>query len=254
MEYKQAFEQLDEDEKPGLSKSKSVAIKLVLTILVLFSIGWFLNSVQNALQIALSIILLIFGVTFIFAAAVAPFSLTKTPRWKRLSAFAGSGMLAIGTCGFFGSALSVAGGLNWLPSSFEWPVGYAQGVVTTSDHQKIVLLRACGRIQVYDPDWNFVTGWPIQAGPASKLNVAEDDRIQVITSLDQSHYVFELDGTLVSKEAYAPATYESFPDNGKSMVVPTALWLWPFSHPLISWVFFAIGISIVGFVTKQDRK
>ena len=172
-----------------------------------------------------------------------------------MAGFAGRGMLVIGVCGFFGSGLSAMGGLNWLPSSFEWPVGYARGVVTTSDNQNIVPHTESGRIQVYDPHWNFVTGWPIDAlAGIFKLEVADDDRIHVITARGRWHYVFEIDGTLASKETYAPATYDSFPDNGKSIVVATAPWLWPFSNPLISWFVGAIGMGILVFVRKRDGK
>ncbi len=201
------------------------------------------------------ILVLLIGGMFIICAASASFSSSKIPRWKRIATFAGSGLLVIGGCGFFGSALSAVGGLNWLPDSFEWPVGYAQGVVTTSDNYNIVPHTPSGRIQVYDPHWNFVTGWHVGAGgEVFKLDVAEDDNIHVITGRTDLHYVFEKDGTLISKDTCEPAAYDLFPDNGKSIVVATAPWLWPFSNPIISWAVGAIGAGLLFLGSKQDIK
>src|SRR5579863_4024374 len=59
-------------------------------------------------------------------------------------------LVIIGAIGFFGAALSASGGLNWLPNSFEWPVGYASGVVSTRDDLFVVPHTPSGRVQVYD--------------------------------------------------------------------------------------------------------
>ena len=49
-----------------------------------------------------------------------------------------SSLLVVGGAGFFGPALSAAGGFNWLPIPFEWPVGNVDGVMTTPDGKEAI--------------------------------------------------------------------------------------------------------------------
>ena len=95
----------------------------------------------------------------------------------------------VGAAGFFGSALSAVGGLNWLPHSFEWPVGYAGGVVSTSEGLHVVPHTPSGRIQVYNANWTFRTGWHVDAhAGAFKLLAPAEGRLDVITSRGRWHY------------------------------------------------------------------
>ncbi len=86
-------------------------------------------------------------------------------------------------------------------------------------------------------------GHPLAAGRGEReLLVPTEDRIDVITSRGQWHYVFDTDGQLISKNTYHQS-YDSFPQEGESLIVPTPPWLWTFSHPGISW-----AVSVAGFV------
>jgi hypothetical protein len=195
----------------------------------------------------LSILLvLLIGGTFIVGAALIPFSSERGRGWRRWLTIAASCLLVVGAAGFFGSALSAVGGLNWLPSSFEWPVGYATGVVSTPEGPHVVPHTPSGRIQVYDVNWSFRTGWHVDAGGGTfKVLAPAEGRIDVITARGQWHYVFDTDGRLISKNTYRPKSYGSFPEEGESVVVPTAPWLWVFSNPGISWVVAAMGMVIL---------
>jgi len=162
--------------------------------------------------------------------------------------------MVVGAAGFFGSGLSSAGGLNWLPT-FEWPMGYTTGVVSTADGLHIVPHTPSGRIQVYDANWTFVTGWHVDAnGGTFKLLAPAEGRIEVITARGRWHYVFAMNGTLISKNCYDPRSYDSFPSEGESMVVPTAPWLWTFSHPGISWAVLAIGVVMLLIMQKAGKR
>src|SRR5437773_3218687 len=98
-----------------------------------------------------SIIVIWFILAVWLLLAVKQFLLaTKADRWERLILYLAPFCLAIGAIGFFGSALSATGGLNWLPASFEWPVGTADNVVATADHFFVVPHTPSGRIQIYD--------------------------------------------------------------------------------------------------------
>ena len=163
--------------------------------------------------------------------------------------------LALGALGFFGTALSSMGGLNWLPQSFEWPIGAASGVVQTSDHLFVVPHTPSGRVQVYDTQWKFVRGWHIDAaGGTFRLFMSEPNRINVITSRGHWHYIYSLDGALLSTEHYAHGSYDSFPNQAMSRVVPTHPWLWIFTSPFYSWAAAAVGVVLLIFANKTTLK
>lgn len=201
------------------------------------------------------IIVLSLGGMIIAACVWAPFSSSRLQGWTRAGLSAGSGLAVIGAVGLFGGALSTAGGLNWLPSSIEWPAGYVQGVVSTQNGLYIVPLTHCGRIQVYDADWKFVRGWSVDArGGTFKLRSAGPDRIEVFVVRGQWRYVFDEHGELISNGTYAPESYSSFDCAGQSVVVPTSAWLWVFTHPAISWSALFVGLVVIGAVGKMSAK
>ena len=143
------------------------------------------------------------GGLFVVACAVAPFASPRPSGRKRVCLFIGSGLAVVGALGFFGSAFSSAGGLNWLPDSFEWPAGYVTGVATTPNGLFIVPLTPSGRIQVYDADWKFVRGWHLDAGGGTfKVRALAADRIEVFTARGQWHYVFDEQGRMISRQKY----------------------------------------------------
>jgi hypothetical protein len=195
------------------------------------------------------------GGTFIVCAALIPFSSKRGRGWWRWLTITASCLLVVGAGGFFGSALSAVGGLNWLPSSFEWPAGYAGGVVSTPEGLHVVPHTPSGRIQVYDANWTFVTGWHVDAaGGTFKLLAPAEGHIAVITARGQWQYVFDMDGRLISKNSYRPESYGSFPEEGVSVVVPTAPWLWVFSNPVISWAVGATGMVMLIVIRLAGRR
>jgi YD repeat-containing protein len=173
------------------------------------------------------------GGTFVVSAALLPLSSDREKGWRRWLTTAASCILVVGAAGFFGSALSAAGGLNWLPNSFEWPVGYASGVISTPAGLHVVPHTPSGRIQVYEADWSCRTGWHVGAGGGTfKISVPAEGRIEAITARGQWHYVFDAAGRLISKNTYQPKSYGDFPEDGESLVVRTATWLWVFRSRL----------------------
>ena len=181
---------------------------------------------------------------FMYVAIGLLYSAIKKSGAKRWLECLASVLLIVGAVGFFGSGLSAIGGLNWLPGSFEWPVGNASGVITVSNFF-VVPHTPSGRVQVYGRDWKFVRGWHVDAGGGTfKLKMPDQYHIAVITARGQWHYVFDLNGKLLSKEKYSPASYSAFQGEGQSYVVPTPPWLWVFSSPFYSWLLIALGIGL----------
>ena len=165
----------------------------------------------------------------------------KTRNAKGLLGLVAGTFLAIGAIGFFGAAL--ASMTDWLPNSFEWPIGEAKGAVTTDDHYHVVPHTPAGRIQVYNNKWIFIRGWHVDASSGTfKLYISETNRINVITARRQMHYVYNIDGKLLSAVNYPVTGYSSFPNTGEICRVPTPIWLWVFTGPFYSWL-----VAIAGF-------
>lgn len=162
-------------------------------------------------------------------------------RWRRWTSLIGSLLLCVGGIGFFGTILSATGGLDWLPKSVQWPVGYATGVIRTDDGLFVVPLKPAWRVQIYDQDWNFLRGWHVDAGARSWFGVASPapNRIYVFTGGQQ--LVYSIDGDLISRTSCEPESYSGSLDEGVSRFVPTAPWLIVFSHPFISLAIAFIG-------------
>jgi hypothetical protein len=209
----------------------------------------------HAMHALFILLVVLIGGIFIVGAALIPFSSERGRGWRRWLILAASCFMVVGAAGFFGSALSAAGGLNWLPNSFEWPVGYAGGVISTADGLHVVPHTPSGRIQVYDADWSFLRGWHVDAGAGTfRLVDPGEGRIEVITARGQRQYVFDVDGRLISQSTYRPKSYASFPAEGESLVVPTPPWLWTFSHPGISWAVIAIGMGILVIIERTGKR
>jgi hypothetical protein len=209
----------------------------------------------TAVQLLAIALILLIGGTFIVAAAIAPFVNRYRRRGMRVAAALASVLLIVGAAGFFGRALSAAGGLNWLPPSFEWPVGYADGVVSMPGGTHVVPHTPSGRVQVYDQDWRFVRGWHVDAsGGTFKLREAGDDRIDVITARGSWRYTYTLGGDLIARVNYSPASYSSFPDRGERRVVPTPPWLWIISSPAVAWAVLFLGACVMIVLERKVKR
>lgn len=176
---------------------------------------------------------------------------TKIKRNIELSAYF---LIIIGTIGFFGSAISAVGGLNWLSESFEWPIKYTNHAIKTATDIHIIPHSASGRIQLYDNNLKFVKGWHVDAhGGTFKIHLSKDNNLNVYTARGQWHYIFDLDGSLISKEKYTPETYDDFSGGTLNLSIPIAPWLIPFSHPFFSWCFIAAGIIVLITLDKKKK-
>ena len=204
----------------------------------------------------LSILICLFILAvWLFAAAQHFLSAKKETGWHRLTPVLASLFLALGALGFFGTALSSTGGLNWLPKSFEWPVGSARGIVETTNHIFVVPHTPSGRIQLYDRNWKFIRGWHVDAsGGVLDVFISEPGSINVVTARGRRHYIYSLDGKLISAERYPDNLYDSIPRIGISHSVPTAPWLWTFTSPFYSWLVAMLGMVMLIAKEKISSK
>lgn len=196
-----------------------------------------------------------FGIAFIGSVAGAMLlgiliqlgTILRQPRRKDLVEVPALILVMIGSAGCFAHALSCAGAFNWLPPSFEWPIGYASGILTMPDGTHVVPHEPSGRVQIYDRDWHFLRGWRVEAyGGVFKLLPAADGNIEVLTARGDHRYRFRPNGELIASDVYPPEDYSSFPDRGTSAFVPTPIWLWVFSDPFYSWCAAVVGGILLG--------
>lgn len=202
-------------------------------------------------------ILLILAILFVwlYVAAVHFVSAQKKVGWKKLPVWVASSFVIVGATGFLGNALSAGGGLDWLPESFQWPVGSANGVISTADHFFVVPLPASGRVQVYDKNWKYIRGWRVPAcGGTFRIFASDGELVHIVTARGQWHYVFDLHGKLLSTVKYATNAYDSFPNEGVSYVIPTPPWLWVFTSPFYSWLVAAIGVALLAVSSPRPNK
>ena len=198
-------------------------------------------------------IVILLAAAWIVAFPCFGYSLAKTEKgWSRCCGIFGAALATIGGIGFFGTALAALGMCNWLPRTFEWPVGYVGGVVTTQEGLYVVPHSPSSRIQIYDGDWVFKTGWFLdgRSGPI-KISRVDDDELEVVANHSRRRFVYKMSGELISSSPYAPMTYGDFPSLGVTRFVPTSPWLLIFSHPLAS---FAAGLCGMAFLGKASAK
>ncbi len=201
------------------------------------------------------ILILLIGGGFVGSAIFNLIRSSKSNKHKNLLEIIAYLLIVIGGIGFFGSALSATGGLNWLPSSFEWPIGYTDNAAKTQDGFYVVPHTSSGRIQIYDTDLKFLRGWNVDAhGGTYKISISKENLINVYTARGNWHYLFNLQGDIISKEKYVSGSYSSFPDSNLSLNIPTNIFLLVFSHPFISWFFAVIGIATLIILDKIKKK
>jgi hypothetical protein len=128
-----------------------------------------------------------------------------------------------------------------------------KGIVVMPDGNRVVPLRAAGRIQIYDSKWTFVRGWYVDAHSGTfDIQIFDTNKIEVLTARGDMRYLYNLEGSLLSKGTYTP-NYGNFPIVGQSVIVPTHWWLWPFTGPFYSWALTILGMAIQ-FLTEPKTK
>jgi hypothetical protein len=194
----------------------------------------------------------IIGCIIVAVAVQSAFASKSYPGMKRSLAVLGYSLVALGALGFFGLFFSSFGGLRWLSANLEWPVGFVRGTLTMPDGTHVVPVELAGKkIQVYTPDWRFVRAWYVPAGGGQfHLQLAQTNRIEVITRRNAMQYLYDVNGSLISAQSYAPKRFADFAGSAESTRVPTPWWLWMFTSPIHPWLIFALG-GVLVFLARR---
>jgi hypothetical protein len=155
-------------------------------------------------------------------------------------------MVMMGVTSFFLTGLVADCGIDIVPARFEWPMGYADGILTTPRGKHIVGHNAANRVQIYDENWNFIRGWHVE-GLGGGFNVAllPNELFEVFTVRGNSRFVYALDGSLVSTSTYSPKTPSPPPAPGESRWFWSWPWMWPLVNPFIAMLTMVLGFVIL---------
>jgi hypothetical protein len=163
-------------------------------------------------------------------------------RARRMTGLAGAALFALGWASWCVIPLAAAGGLNWVPASFEWPVGWSDGAVRLSDGRWAVPHEAAGRVQIYDERMRFVRGWEIDAsGGAFRLVPLEGGGVAVLTARGARRYTFDRDGTRMGSGMRFRGEFEAAKVHETSVRVPTPVWGWTLVSPAFAWLAVVVG-------------
>jgi hypothetical protein len=186
------------------------------------------------------------GVNFLIVGLKA-----KNP-WRRALAIPAAVLFTTGWVSFMSTAAATTGGLNWLPNSFEWPVGWSDSYVKTSDGLYAVPHVPAGRVQLYDSNWKFLRGWQVVAGGGVfRVEPGKDGQVEVFTARGSRHHVFDRNGTLLATGGYARVGPDSFGGQSPTVSIPTPWWGWTLTSPGIAWGAGLVGMLLCACVAGE---
>ena len=164
--------------------------------------------------------------------------------------------LVISTSGLICFLVSIlVGESHFLPDSFEWPVGYADNIISIQSGLHIVPHIPSGRIQIYSSDWKFIRGWSAHASGRDFKVMPFDEgkqQIAIVTARGDKKYYFDIDGKFLSRESVLPFSYNLFPKSGTSHWIGTSIWLLPLAQSYIAWCISMTGV--VGWAGSIKEK
>ncbi len=189
------------------------------------------------------LLVLLIGGAFIGGAVRMLVRAAPESRGRRRLRWLSIALVLYGGVAFFGQALAALGGLSFLSASTEWPVGWAEGVVTDTEGRSIVPHPSSGRVQVYDADGRFLRGWFVPAsGGDFKVDVTGQNQVEVFTARGRERLLYTIDGDLLHRGTYAPRSYGDVGPGAPTVRQFRTPWfLRPFAHPGIAW-----GVAVVG--------
>ncbi|HUG18781.1 MAG TPA: hypothetical protein VMM56_07365 [Planctomycetaceae bacterium] len=164
--------------------------------------------------------------------------------WRRGPLFVGGVMTLVGMVAAFVPFFW----LDHLSPEDEYPAGLVSSAIRMPDGLRVVPTTVGNRLQVYDADWKFLRGWPIETGTSSMvvLRPLVQDEFEVFAIKGDRRYVFNTQGELIETGRYDKA---AFPQNtGEPMMVPTPWYLMIFTNHLYPFLFCAGGFTLFALV------
>ena len=174
----------------------------------------------------------------------------------RILAAVGASLLMLGSAGFICSGIAASGGMSFIPSRYELPMGWVSDAVQDSHGRYYCPKTETGRIQVYDEHRRFLHGWFVEAsGGTFQLQIDSQDRLLVATARGRRLYWYDSEGILLSSGTYAPRAYKDYDNYYRFPIyIHTPVYLLPFSSVVLAWTIGAIGMLVMGLSLKRLEK
>ena len=163
----------------------------------------------------------------------------KTKTLRKLLNFIAYLMVVSGVICSFGLSMST----NWIPATFELPVGNAENVLVTKNNTYIVPLPRRGKIQIYNSNKNLVTGWYVNIGQKFKVLPIGDSIFKVIGN---GIKYYDITGKQISSdEAYSISKNQDRARIENTVYIPTPFYLLPFTGFVSSIIIAFAGIILL---------
>jgi len=150
------------------------------------------------------------------------------------------------TGGFAGFLASMASAIHSAgPAPSEWPVGIATSVVTLGNGEHAVPLPPSGRIQVYDRDWRYKTGWWVDAGGGDfVIQPGASGTLVVTTVRTDLRLTYDSDGRLIQQVAFTGKYWQVKPSRDTRMIF-TKPWFFVLYDPFVAWGVGVLGMAML---------
>lgn len=178
----------------------------------------------------------------------------KSSGLRRWTVVTGSVLFAVGWTSFMGASAAASGVMNWLPPSFDWPVGWTTKFIRTSDGGYAVAHESVGRVQLYDEHLLFLRGWQTETrGGGFTLTPLDDGGIEVHTYRGSLTHTYDALGTPIPTGSRRPATVTSVSTTPSLVWLPTPWWGWTLTTPGIAWGVGACGMGLLAISIRKPR-
>lgn len=163
---------------------------------------------------------------------------------ERVVGAIGSGLILVGFVSFLAPHWA-----KWVPSSIEWPIGWAGEVVTFPSGMRAVSHDSSNRVQIYDANWKFLRGWHVEANGGVFVRTAAlpNETLEIVTARTNMRYVFDLQGNVLEQLSArrTPSTGVQHVTLGE--FVPTWPWLITLTHPFVAFFALILGFLVMAF-------
>ena len=201
----------------------------------------------------------------------------------------GSILIFFGILGFIGGGfLSSAGVLKWIPASIEFPLAHIGGIDVNKNGNLFVVSSFYSRIQVYNPEGDFIRGWFLDGtgGGLLKIRINDNNKVEVAILRGRKIDIFDENGKLLESRKYDdhdadffdsfeqkgkqlfdkprkhyydveglvfPRVIQSGPD-GEKKIGKNAFYLFPFQGAFQGWATFVVGLLLIGLAEKKKKR
>jgi hypothetical protein len=167
----------------------------------------------------------------------------RTPGAKPWLVLPGGLLLIYGGGTFFFQGAGSRGALAFVPATVEFPVWRPETSVRTTSDLTVVGLVPSSRVQVYDADGQFRTGWFVPTGGRPFQLLPSPNRIKVVGRGVEA--IYDERGRPVHDAVGSPAATDmQIGGRPPANVEWGPLWWplsWPMSSPFAAWFVGALG-------------